>query len=136
MKLIAFLNKTRNDEYRKSMSETLCGGDCGYANGYVAVPPEYPYHGHDYDKLLVDVHGGLTFDASAKEINKAIQSGRWRDIEFLGEETELPDDYWVFGFDTLHYDDSLTNWPRERCVEETLRLKEQLEKMSNNIVFK
>lgn len=135
MKLIAFLNKTRNEEYRRQMAETLCGGDCGYANGYVAVPPEHPYHGKDCNKLLVDIHGGLTFDASAKEINNAT-SVNWRNLEFLGEETCLPDDYWVFGFDTLHYDDNITNWSRERCVEETLNLKEQLEKMSNNIVFK
>lgn len=109
--------------------------DCGYGNGYVAVPPEYPYHGVDYNKLLVDIHGGLTFDASAKEINNATLAN-WSNLEFLGEETSLPDDYWVFGFDTLHFGDSLTKWPRERCMEETLNLKEQLEKMSNNIIFK
>lgn len=131
MKLIAFLNKTRNEEYRKSMQETSLKGDCGYANGYVGVPIEHPYHGKDYDKLLVDIHGGLTFDASAKEVNK-----RWKNLEFIGEETELPDNYWVFGFDTLHCYDTLQTMPRERCVEETLKLKEQLEKMSNNVVFR
>lgn len=128
MKLIAFLNKTRNEEYRRQMDELPCGGDCGYANGYVAVPPEHPYHGVDYDKLLVDVHGGLTFDTSAKEINNAIQSGLWRDIEFLGEDTELHDDYWVFGFDTLHCDDSLTNWPRERLSKKPSASKSNLKK--------
>lgn len=134
MKLIAFLNKTRNDNFREAVGEDFFANG-GYANGYVAVPPEHPYHGIDYYKLLVDIHGGLTFDASAKEINNAT-SGKWSNLEFLGEETELPDDYWVFGFDTLHCDDNIKNWPRERCVEETLNLKEQLEKMSNNIVFK
>lgn len=130
MKLIAFMNSTRNDEFRKAVGDDFIANG-GYANGYVAVPPEHPYHGKDYDKPLVNVHGGLTFDASAKEVNE-----RWKSLEFIGDETELPDDYWVFGFDTLHCNDNITNWPRERCVEETIKLKEQLEKMSNNIVFK
>ena len=130
MKLIAFMNSTRNDEFRKAVGDDFIANG-GYANGYVAVPPEHPYHGKDYDKPLVNVHGGLTFDASAKEVNE-----RWKSLEFIGDETELPDDYWVFGFDTLHCNDNITNWPRKRCVEETIKLKEQLEKMSNNIVFK
>lgn len=134
MKLIAFLNKTRNENFRKSVGDDFIANG-GYANGYVAVPLEHPYHGVGYDKPIVDIHGGLTFDASEKEINNCI-SGNWSNIEFIGEETSLPDDYWVFGFDTMHCYDNITNWPRERCVEETLRLKEQLEKMSNNIVFK
>lgn len=124
------MNSTRNDEFRKAVGDYFIANG-GYANGYVAVPPEHPYHGKDYDKPLVDVHGGLTFDASAKEVNEL-----WKSLEFIGDETELPDDYWVFGFDTLHCNDNITNWPRERCVEETIKLKEQLEKMSNNIVFK
>lgn len=130
MKLIAFMNSTRNDEFRKAVGDDFMANG-GYANGYVAVPPEHPYHGKDYDKPLVNVHGGLTFDASAKEVNE-----RWKSLEFIGDETELPDDYWVFGFDTLHCNDNITNWPRGRCVRETLKLKKQLEKMSNNIVFK
>ena len=135
MKLIAFLNKARNDEYREAMSQTSLKSDCGYANGYVAVPPEHPYHGVSYDKMLVDVHGALTFDASAKEINSSINPN-WEKIEFIGDETELPDDYWVFGFDTLHCHDTIHTWPRERCVEETLKLNDQLEQMSNNVIFK
>lgn len=134
MKLIAFLNKTRNDEFRKAVGKDFIANG-GYANGYVAVPPEHPYYGKDYDNVPVEIHGGLTFDSDAASINLST-TGNWDNLEFLGEETSLPNDFWVFGFDTLHCDDNITNWPRERCVEETLRLKEQLEKMSNNIVFK
>lgn len=110
------------------MQDASLNGDCGYANGYVAVPPEHPYHGKDYDKPLVDVHCGLTFAASAAEINSALRKGFWQNLEFIGDETELPDDYWVCGFDTLHCYDTLQTMPRERCVEETLKLKDQLEK--------
>lgn len=134
MKLIAFLNKTRNDYFREAVGEDFFANG-GYANGYVAVPPEHPYYGKDYDNVPVEIHGGLTFDSDAASINLST-TGDWDNLEFLGEETSLPNDFWVFGFDTLHYGDGITNWPRERCVEETLNLKEQLEKMSNNIVFK
>lgn len=134
MKLIAFLNKGRNEEIRNDSRESFFM-NAGYANGYVAVPPEHPYHGVDYDRVIVRVHGGLTFDASAREINNT-ENPMWKNLEFLGDETELPDDWWVFGFDTLHCDDSLQTWPRERCVMETLKLKDQLEQMSNNVIFK
>lgn len=126
MKLIAFLNKTRNDEFRAAVGDDFFANG-GYANGYVAVPPEHPYHGKDYGSPPVDVHCGLTFAASASEVNKY-----WKNIEILGEDTNIPDDYWAFGFDTLHCDDNLQNCPREMCIAETLRLKEQLEQLSTN----
>lgn len=126
MKLIAFLNtcvqRERNQYYFP----------CGYANGYVAVPPEHPYHGEFYDEVPVNIHGGLTLSADAKRMSQ-----NWKKhIESLGEDTEIPDNYWIFGFDTLHLGDNLETWSREKCIEETLRLKEQLEEMSNNKVFK
>lgn len=134
MKLIAFINPARNNDFRKSVGEDFFANG-GYANGYVAIPPEHPYHGVDYNKILVDVHGGLTFDSEMGRINKCNLQPGWN-IEILEGETSIPDDWWVFGFDTLHCDDSLERWPKERCIEETLRLKKQLEEMSNNIVFK
>ena len=130
MKLIAFLNKTNNDRIRNHSSELFM--DCGYANGYVAVPPEHPYFGTDYDDIPVSVHGGLTFGTTVE----SIKNDNWVNLEFLDGNAELPDGYWVFGFDTLHCYDTIHTWPRERCVEETLKLKDQLEQMSNNIVFK
>ncbi len=123
MKLIAFLNKTNNDRLRNRAVI-----DCGYANGYVAVPPEHPYFGADYDDVPVSVHGGLTFGATVESIRK----DNWENLEFLDGNTELPDGYWVFGFDTMHFNDSLTNWSRERCVEETLNLKKQLEDLTTS----
>ena len=33
---------------------------------------------------------------------------------------------WSFGFDTAHYADNLINWPKEKVIEETLRLYAQL----------
>jgi hypothetical protein len=47
------------------------------------------------------------------------------DIEFL--DGEVPEGYWIFGFDTCHALDSLERWPRERVIGETMRLKNALE---------
>lgn len=38
---------------RSELSGSLCG--------YVAVKPDHPWFGKDYDEIAVEVHGGLTF---------------------------------------------------------------------------
>ncbi len=111
MKLVAFLNQG---------PVQYMGG---YANGYVAVPPGHPYYGVNEDNIPVDVHGGLTFGAKADDFSFC--------PEFIYGDT-IPDDWWVFGFDTLHWGDYKEYWSRERCIAETIRLKEQLEQLANN----
>lgn len=62
-KLIAFINATHNNNLRKPKCDGVTYLSCGYANGYVAVPPGHPAHGID-DLMLCDyinVHGGATF---------------------------------------------------------------------------
>lgn len=112
----AFLNNSVNK--RGSMF------GCGYANGYVAVPPSFRYHGKGYDDVEgVDIHGGLTFAESAQKVKE-----RWgEDVECIGFESlaEIPDNYWVFGFDTMHYDDG-PHHDREWCINETKSLMKQL----------
>jgi len=76
----------------------------GWGNGYVGLPAGHLWYGVNYDDIPVDVHGGLTF----------------------GEEIELyGNKYWVIGFDTAHYDDSLSAWPKSRVMSETMDLLEQ-----------
>lgn len=93
VKFIPFLNKVRNDRLRNDHFT------CGYANGYVAVPPHHPLLGMFYDRVneLVSVHGGLTYSRAYNErlVSNAI---------LLSEvsEYEIPADSWVFGFDTMH----------------------------------
>lgn len=89
---------------------------CGYANGYVAIPPSHPLYEKHYDDVNIHVHGGLTFS----DWSQFFESDN---IEILGTETELPEDWWVFGFDTCHYGDNKDNWNKEACIRETLRLK-------------
>ena len=111
-KYFAFLN-----EHPASM------WDCGYANGYVAVPKSNPNHGKDYNEVDVDVHGGLTFGREMSEVKEY-----WKDtaecIDFESLD-EVPDDYFVFGFDTMHYDDG-PHLNRDWCINETKELLRQL----------
>jgi hypothetical protein len=88
----------------------------GWGNGYVAVPPSHVLYKKDYDRVYyllegteyeINVHRGLTYSDFGDGINA---SKNW----------------WVFGFDTSHYDDNLENWPKERVIEETKKLLWQL----------
>lgn len=58
--------------------------ELGTLCGYVALPPKHPYYGMDFDKINVDVHGGLTFS-------------------YKGDDTEgWSKGYWWIGFDCSH----------------------------------
>ena len=116
-KLFAFLNNSVNKNTFLS---------CGYANGYVAIPPEHKLHEKDYYTVdnLVDVHGGLTYGEPITDCKK------WEDIEPINFKSmdEIPDDYKVYGFDTMHFQDG-PHLNKKWCVYETLSLMEQLEKL-------
>ena len=94
----------------------------GEYNGYVAVPPTNRYHGKSWAEMdeYVDVHGGMTFSEPAYKPFT-------NEVEFITDNTEIGDDWWIFGFDTLHPYDNGQNWNRDAVIEETLRLKQQLE---------
>ena len=116
----SFLNSETNDKFRN-----LRDIDGGYANGYVAIPPEHPLYEKTYDDAYeagIEVHGALTFSDSMPQILYSFDLGC---VEWL--DGEIPEDYWVFGFDTIHGGDTLAFWDREKCIEETQRLKEQFE---------
>lgn len=119
-KLFAFLNRTVNKIYEGTIN-------CGYANGYVAVPPEHPLHGKSYNSVygFFDIHGGLTFSESIKDIKA---DGYMEDTECIGFDSfdDIPKDYWVFGFDTIHCDDG-PHHDRDWCIRETEDLKRQIE---------
>ena len=120
VKFVPFLNKVRNDAIRDNK---MFPQECGYANGYVAVPPHHPLWGMDYDRVneLVSVHGGLTYSGAYNErlVSNAI----------LLSEDEVPADSWIFGFDTMHFDDNLENCSEAFCKAETINLVEQFKKI-------
>ena len=91
--------------------------DRGWGNGYVALPPGHTFYGMDYDKIhcecAINVNGGLTF---ASKVEK------WPELP------EGCEDWWVIGFDTAHFGDTISTWPKEAVEQEAERLKEQVDK--------
>lgn len=49
------------------------------------------------------------------------------DAEYITNNNNIPNDWWILGFDTFHYGDTPLNWTRENVIAETLHLKTQLE---------
>ena len=115
----------------------------GWGNGYVAVPPEHPLHGVIYYDVRfpnIIVHGGVTFTEPCVYGERTAASGRKIAQSSVGKrcwqlqhgeplDGEIPDDWWLIGFDTYHHDDNANNWPRERVIDEVTELQRKLEKM-------
>uniref|UniRef100_A0AAU8BB32 Uncharacterized protein n=1 Tax=Dulem virus 42 TaxID=3145760 RepID=A0AAU8BB32_9CAUD len=99
---------------------------CGAANGYVAVSPDHILHGYHYDEINdFDIHGGLTFAASAEDCCYGIEQRE--DCLLLRDGDSIPPkSYWVFGFDTFHYDDDEFDWNIDAVINETFELERQL----------
>lgn len=91
--------------------------DRGWGNGYVAVPPGHPWYGKNYGDIGCDVHYGLTFGAFKSKIT-------WEEAK------QIPEDYYIVGFDTAHLDDNQYKWPKEAVEKETQKLKEQAEEIT------
>lgn len=91
----------------------------GWGNGYVLLPKTHPLHGKNYNDIDVDVHGGLTL--SELIVERDIEGG-WGegqlDLEDVGK--------WCVGFDTAHAWDNSENWTKEDVLQETERLRDQL----------
>lgn len=117
----------------------------GWGNGYVAVPPEHPLWGKTYfDDDFPDlcVHGGVTFtepcvygeETAASKIKILSRYVGRRCLQLQqGEhlDGDIPDDWWLIGFDTDHWGDNEENWPKERVIEETTNLQLKIEQMFN-----
>lgn len=127
MKTKAFLNNQVQKEMQRHALNfgTQYLPPMGYANGYVAVSPEHPFYGKDYGHICpdVDVWGGLTFAALRSECGWDAEC-----IEMIdgGTFADIPEDWWVFGFDTMHFSDGPEH-DREWCIRETQHLQQQLE---------
>jgi hypothetical protein len=89
----------------------------GWGNGYVVLPKGHFLEGVHYDDIDVDVHGGLTFSDTVN----AFMVMNWEGL------TEEDLGCWCVGFDTAHYMDNLSRWPKQAVLDEANRLKEQLE---------
>lgn len=120
---------------------------CGEANGYVAIPPTNKYYGLPYDSPEVEslsVHGGITFSEFVTLKNTTCNGvhrvkpelvGRRNplltenELCFLGDKPiEIPDDWFILGFDTCHLGDNKNKWDEDRVAEETYDLAILLDK--------
>lgn len=90
----------------------------GWGNGYVVIPQDHPLYCVDYDNINVHVHGGLTYAAL---VTREMLNTGWAQLD----EGDL--DCWMIGFDTAHYNDNATTWPKERVQEELDDLVRQVE---------
>lgn len=121
--------------------------NCGEANGYVAIPPTNKYYGLPYYTPEVEslsVHGGITFAEFVTNGKTTCSGLREFKPEFVGKrifarkellflddkQKEIPDDWFILGFDTIHWGDNKENWNKERVKQETLDLAKQLENSS------
>lgn len=121
-KCYAFLHNAVNKKMNELYKGARLWSRVGYANGYVAIPPEHPLFGSYYDYPEICIHGGLTFSRPSEEVFENFDMNA---IEML--DADIPEGYWVFGFDTFHAGDNPDTRSREWCIEETNRLKNILE---------
>lgn len=136
-KLVAFIKSTSFLDKRFELSGYEFE-EHGTHNGYVAVPPQNKYHGKSINDMEdIEVHGGVTFSEPAtypevmngRKINEKYVGKRNAILEqavFITENTEVGDDWWIFGFDTSHCDDNKYDWDERAVIEETFLLMGQL----------
>lgn len=93
------------------------GGNHGWGNGYVAIPPTSSWHGANYNQIPVSVHGGLTWSSFASAI-------RSRGVEVP---SCIDDNEWIVGFDTAR--SSSKDMDKNDVRNETYRLLGALEQL-------
>ena len=104
----------------------------GWGNGYLAIPKEHPLWGVHYDVINesrhMEAHGGWTFCQFYHKI-------KTKSNNFINDESSLKinNDDWIIGFDTAHYEDNLSNWPKEEVFNHALELAEYYGKEENFI---
>lgn len=93
-------------------------GEYKWRCAYVVIPKKNKLYERDYDKLSLDVHGGVTFS----EYGDA----------FSGGTEKLSDDDWVLGIDFSHGGDSIDYWTLDKVetelkhfIDEVIRVGER-----------
>ena len=100
----------------------------GWGNGYVALAHNHKLYGKDYmdieDELNCNIHGGLTYSAEMTG-NQILNKG----ILISDASINRNATYWVIGFDTKHYGDTLKTCSREYVIQESLKLLKMLKEI-------
>lgn len=104
-----------------------------HPTAYVDIPKEHKYYKKQYDKIDINVHGGVTYSNNTLTIgNNDVKNG------------------WFIGWDYAHYGDyygyyncSKTNsfkelhkWTTEEIYEDVKKVCEQLKRVENKSMFK
>jgi len=125
----------------------------GWGNGYVAVPPGHPLYGKHYqDKIPVKNLEQIRFNGDylgllsmiGKDFKDGIQLSLIVDVHagitlsepistFRNKPKRIPNNYWVFGFDTCHSGDGMTNWTKEAVIKETRKFKKIIKNINEII---
>jgi len=99
----------------------------GWGNGYILIPNNHPSYGVSYDDMnTISVHGGLTYGQffDSKSFLEWIDN-----LEIDGDVTidnyKKLDNYWMIGFDTNHYGDSIEKCSKEYVIHQSEYLMEQ-----------
>ena len=90
-------------DYPLHLSHLVKGG--AY-NGYVVCSRDHPWFAMDPEQVPVSVHCGLTYGRSCEDITMSIPKKL------------RTEDYWIYGWDTLHSGDTIERWSEERVREE------------------
>lgn len=91
--------------------------DCGWGNGYAIIPIGHPSYGLNTEEIyekygdFIDISSELTWSESGLNCN-------WIELDLKYK----TDKYWIIGFDTNHWGDTLKNWPKERVEHEANKL--------------
>ena len=97
----------------------------GWGNGYIIIPETHPWFGMEYNDIPVEVHGGLTFGNVITEDM----------LEHWDNLTKDDIGKWLIGFDTNHYNDNMSRWPKEKVIKEAKRLLEQAKSFNGKYKF-
>ena len=106
----------------------------GWGNGYILIPQTHPWYGKGYDDINADVHGGLTL--ANKVTDPEYVEKEWikaRKVQYSDDMKRVIGEigwsffknYWMIGFDTAHWGDSLTTCNINYVWEQTEVLYEQ-----------
>lgn len=148
-KVVGFIVNHKNIDGAKII-EKFCGH--GTHNGYVAVSPECSLYGRtDIFGYKINVHGGISYIENFILKEKSFLNGFKIGNDFVGKRNpimshkeivygdynEIKDDWIIYGFDTLHFNDSKDIQNRDFVVNEVLNMVKAFEyDLSKDGIFK
>jgi len=103
-------NDWLRDEYTQVPG--LTKREMGWGNGYCALPPEHPCYGMKYG----DIYHTYTYGWPSELTFSDKLPFNWS-LDFKRDTGLSDDNYWLIGFDTMHFMDTLERWPKERVQE-------------------